>query len=148
MSSSTRAHGIAQTPERTKFYKCFDSRGLDYVTDISMNVFLNVVAAAGGSVDGAVNVVARVVSTNVDPAPVPAVDVNASGAVIRDMGRQISIYTTAGGSARLHFVYRHCQWQLGADTEGVAGSSPTWVTHWVLTWSADGSDSVQVVRVG
>lgn len=148
MSSAIRAHGFAQIPERTKFFKCFNALGLDYVTDASMNAFLDGIVTAGGSVEGAVNVVARVVSTTVDPLPAPVVDVNATGAVIRDMGRQISIYSTNGGGARLHLVYRHCQWQQGVASEGVGGSSPTWVTHWVLTWSADGGDSVQVVRLG
>ena len=148
MSSAMRATAFAQVPERTKFFKCIESTGLDYVTDASMNVFLDNIVSAGGSVEGTINVVAKSVSTVIDPVPAPVTDVTLAGAVVRDLGRQISVYATNGGGAHLHLVYRQVQLQNSATTEGVSGAAGVWGSHWVLTWSADGADIIQLVRLG
>ena len=109
-----------------------------------MNSFLDAVVVAGGSVEGDVNPVAR---TATAVAGYPGVTQGAINEqpIVRDVGRQVSIY---GSGRNLQQVYRHCQWQEGSASEGVAGSSPGWNTRWVMTWSADGTDSVQVVRLG
>jgi hypothetical protein len=73
-----------------------------------------------------------------------------SGALFKDMGRQLVIYDPA--TAEHIAVFRQVQRVQGATTEGVGVSAPTTpetylANIYVKVWSADGTDVV-VVRTG
>jgi hypothetical protein len=66
----------------------------------------------------------------------------ASGALLKDLGRSITIYSP---TTNLHTeVYRWVQRVNGANTEGVGGA---YNTFYINTWSADGT-GVGVARTG
>jgi hypothetical protein len=72
----------------------------------------------------------------------------APGALLKDMGRQITFYDgTVAGKPHVA-VYREVQRVNGSDSEGVGGAAGVWgSTYFVKVWSADGT-GVNVFRTG
>lgn len=75
-----------------------------------------------------------------------------SGALFKDMGRQLTIYDPASPTSNHIAVFRQVQRVLGSGSEGVGSSAPvvpeTYLANlYVKVWSADGS-GVAVVRTG
>jgi hypothetical protein len=73
-------------------------------------------------------------------------DVTPATNLLKDMGRQITIYDA---TTHLHLaVYRQVQVVNGIASEGVGGSAPAWGSNYfVKVWAADGQ-GVAVIRTG
>lgn len=135
MASALRSY--AQIPARVKYFLW----GLgDEVTDEPVpttSIFILPVGAYAELTS---------MATAAEVGNVANTDITPEQSLLKDMGRQITIYDPANN---LHLaIYREVQVVNGAGSEGVGGSNPEWQSNYfVKVWDAAGA-GVNVVRTG
>lgn len=138
MSSALRR--ISQLPKSIKFLRSVIDTTANIVADASMSIFL---------ADAEVNIESLTgIHTVVESTETPTTSNYSSGPLVRDMGRRVTVKSTADGNP-LRQVWIQVQAVNGPDSEGVPDDYRTTGSFWVCTW-ADSGDDVEVkwVRTG
>lgn len=128
----------AQIPARAKYFMYAAG------TDVSGNVPATSIFTL--PVGSYADLTSMATATEVNAIPGFVTDVTPATGLLKDMGRQITIYDP---TTRLHVaVYRQVQVVDGIASEGVGGSTPAWGSNYfVKVWAADGL-GVAVIRTG
>ncbi len=138
MSTQLRrlAQAPAHSPARAKFF----------LTLVAINTGGTGNAGAAAVSLGAGQTFADVMTSTAFDAAAADIAANIGvNAVLRDLGRSITVTNTDGDHL---YRYRQVQAVGGSGSEGVYGSSPDWTSDiYVLVWSASGS-GVNVARTG
>lgn len=137
MSSTLRAY--AQIPTRAKYFLWGTGDERTDVTVPTTSIFrINPGAYA--------ELTSMTTATKVNTAPGFDSDFTPAQTVLKDMGRQITIYDSDTGAHLA--VYREVQVVDGIGSEGVGSAFPDWQSNiFVKVWAADGR-GVNVVRTG
>jgi hypothetical protein len=144
--SSVLRH-VAQIPSRVKFFVVVDESGASSEVPASPAF-----ALAAGDYATIGSMVSQTRFADLSDASLITVTLSPSivtGNLLKDMGRQITIYNANIAGHPHVAVYREVQIVNGLDTEGVSGTAATgWnSTIFVKVWAADGQN-VNVVRTG
>jgi hypothetical protein len=137
MSSTLRAY--AQIPTRAKYF-LWGAGDQEINEDVPITSIFRIDPGAYADLTSMATAAA------VNDAPGWNSDFTPAQAVLKDMGRQITIYDASTGAHLA--VYREVQVVDGIGSEGVGASGPAWQSNiFVKVWSADGN-GVNVVRTG